>query len=115
MINACSFAAGFNVASDNDDRHFDFAVIFTRRRFGYSGMFDVLLKFPQLFRRMGRDFLYESLLNITVPITVLSTLFNKQTTYQSNLEKVHYYYYLLLLLLFIIIIIIYYCYYSYFY
>ena len=38
MKNACNFAARFNVASDDDDRHFDFAVIFTRRKFGYAGM-----------------------------------------------------------------------------
>ena len=73
-------------------------------------MFDVLLKFPQLFRRMSRDFFCESLLNITVPFTVLSTLFNKQTTYQSNLEEVHYYYYyyllLLLLLLFLLMLLL---------
>ena len=35
---ACNFALRFNFPSDDDDRHFDFAVIFTRKKFGYSGM-----------------------------------------------------------------------------
>ena len=38
MKNACNFAARFNVGTDDDDMHFDFAVIFTRRKFGHAGM-----------------------------------------------------------------------------
>jgi len=37
MKNACNFAARFNVGTDDDDMHFDFAVIFTRRKFGHAG------------------------------------------------------------------------------
>ena len=38
MRNACDYAARFNSPYDYDNRHFDFAVIFTARNFGYSGM-----------------------------------------------------------------------------
>lgn len=40
MRTACEFAARFNVPFYEDDRHFDFAIIFTRKKFGYSGSYE---------------------------------------------------------------------------
>eukprot|EP00112_Aurelia_sp_Birch-Aquarium-sp1_P007924 Seg1865.11 transcript_id=Seg1865.11/GoldUCD/mRNA.D3Y31 product="A disintegrin and metalloproteinase with thrombospondin motifs 3" protein_id=Seg1865.11/GoldUCD/D3Y31 len=37
MKNALRFARSFNHLSDDDDRHFDFGVVFTRKKFGYAG------------------------------------------------------------------------------
>ena len=46
MKNAIRFARSFNYPSDDDDRHFDFAVVFTRENFGYAGRLSFL---PELF------------------------------------------------------------------
>ncbi|XP_065054237.1 MAM and LDL-receptor class A domain-containing protein 2-like [Rhopilema esculentum] len=37
LRSACNYAAALNYPSETDERHFDFAVLFTRRRFGHTG------------------------------------------------------------------------------
>ena len=42
MKSALRFARSFNYPSDDDDLHFDFAVVFTRVDFGYAGKLSFL-------------------------------------------------------------------------